>query len=79
MRDPPPGFRFRLRAPRFGGLKPAVARAASEGGSLHPGYGSLFAFFPLHRHHPPVLDRERQLPVLERERLLAKQLAPPAA
>ena len=25
--------RFRLRAPRFGGLKPAVARRASEGGS----------------------------------------------
>jgi hypothetical protein len=27
-------LRFRLRAPRFGGLKPAVARRASEGGSL---------------------------------------------
>src|ERR1700726_1630181 len=30
----PGSLRFRLRAPRFGGLKPAVARAASEGGSL---------------------------------------------
>jgi hypothetical protein len=30
-----PGLlRLRLRAPRFGGLKPAVARRASEGGSL---------------------------------------------
>jgi len=38
MRDNRPGYRF--RAPRFGGLKPAVARVASEGGSLHAGYGS---------------------------------------
>ena len=30
---PLPRFRFRLRAPRFGELKPAVARGASEGGS----------------------------------------------
>jgi len=28
--------RFRLRAPRFGGLKPAEARGASVGGSLAP-------------------------------------------
>src|SRR5271165_3830147 len=27
-------LRFRLRAPRFGGLIPAVARQASKGGSL---------------------------------------------
>ncbi len=27
-------LRFRLRTPRFGGLQPAVAREASEGGSL---------------------------------------------
>jgi hypothetical protein len=33
-RAPPPSFR--LRAPRFGGLKPAVARRASEGGSRGP-------------------------------------------
>jgi hypothetical protein len=30
---PPPPPCFRLRALRFGGLKPAVARRASEGGS----------------------------------------------
>ena len=30
---PPRPSRFRLRAPRFGGLKPAVARRASGGGS----------------------------------------------
>src|SRR6202011_5763801 len=38
-----PGLlRFRLRAPRFGGLKPAVARAASEGGSLATTRTKLF-------------------------------------
>ncbi len=34
-----PGFHFRLRALRFGGLKPAAARDASGGGSFNPGYG----------------------------------------
>src|SRR5579864_256991 len=34
-----PGFRFRLRAPRSGGLQPAEARAASVGGSLNPRLG----------------------------------------
>src|ERR1700736_4267660 len=29
-----PGCRFRLRAPRVGGLEPEIAREASEGGSL---------------------------------------------
>ena len=33
-----PGFHFRLRAPRFGGLLPTEARRASVGGSFHPGY-----------------------------------------
>src|SRR5580704_8975644 len=37
-REACPGFRFRLRAPRFGGLEPAVARTVSGGGSLHPSY-----------------------------------------
>jgi len=32
----------------------------------------------LQRHHPPLLDREREPAVLERERLLAEQIAPPA-
>src|SRR3984885_12516360 len=31
------GFRFRLRAPRFGGLKRSEACGASVGGSLYPG------------------------------------------
>jgi hypothetical protein len=31
-----PGYRFRLRAPRFGGLEPSEARRASEGGSSLP-------------------------------------------
>ena len=33
------GYRFRLRAPRFGGLEPVEACVASVGGSLHPSYG----------------------------------------
>jgi hypothetical protein len=33
-----PGFHFRLRAPRFGRLLPAVARRASVGGPFNPGY-----------------------------------------
>ena len=33
-----PGFRFHLRALRFGGLKPSEARPASAGGPLNPGY-----------------------------------------
>lgn len=32
------GYAVRLRALRFGGLKPAVARSASEGGSANPPY-----------------------------------------
>ena len=32
------GFRFRLRAPRYGGLEPSVARGASEGGPLNTSY-----------------------------------------
>ncbi len=31
------GFRFHLRAPRFGGLDPSEARRASVGGPLNPG------------------------------------------
>src|SRR5215471_4858116 len=38
------------------------------------GEGSL----PLHCHHTAFLDREREESVLERERLVAEQLAPPA-
>ena len=33
---------------------------------------------PLHRDHPVLLDREREPAVLERDRLLAEHLAPPA-
>src|ERR1700758_1955222 len=39
-------LRFRLRAPRFGGLKPDVARAASEGGSLAMTVKSSIAWAP---------------------------------
>src|SRR5258706_11560006 len=38
------------------------------------GEGSL----PLHPHHAAFFDREREASVLERERLVAEQLAPPA-
>jgi hypothetical protein len=41
---PLPTTRFRLRAPRSGGLKPAVARRASEGGSRVGGRGNKFPF-----------------------------------
>src|SRR5262245_37636742 len=34
-------YGFRLRAPRYGGLPPTVARTASEGGSPNPPYGRL--------------------------------------
>jgi hypothetical protein len=37
-RSADPGFRFHLRALRFGGLKPPEARSASVGGSFNPGY-----------------------------------------
>ena len=40
-----PGFHFRLRAPRFGGLIPAEARRASQGGSFNPGYGNSRSYF----------------------------------
>src|SRR5499433_1237279 len=42
---------------------------------LNPSYPSRP---PLDRHHLAILHRERQPAVLERERLVAKKLAPPA-
>src|SRR5581483_10685084 len=53
------GLRFRLRALRFGGLEPDVAREASEGGSLHPGYRKDLAISSTPRSSRQIRNQRR--------------------
>ena len=52
-----PGFRFHLRAPRYGGLEPSEARTASVGGSLNAGYARHAC--SLRRVREPVKKQSR--------------------